>query len=184
MSRHSVTQEQITEWQDLFRDDPEVAAVIREMKILILGKEQCVHELRARQSRARLLTPHASLSRRRVEMSEHLSSLVPSDMTLEAFSSLFEAHLAKQEATLRAIFDEAAKDTKGKSGEEKDQYFQLVMEGPEKKQALMNIDGLGISQETFECCLMKYGNRVPLVRLMEASQMRQMELHKQYLSSP
>ncbi len=117
-------------------------------------------------------------------MSEHLSSLVPSSMTLEEFLTIFGAHLAKQEATLSGIFDGAARDTRGKSREEKDQYLQLVMEAPEIKQALMSVDGIGITQQAFECCLMKYGNRLPLVKLMEAGQARQELLHTRYLSSP
>jgi hypothetical protein len=35
-----VTSQQIMEWQDLHHEDPEVAAVLREMKVLIIGHEQ------------------------------------------------------------------------------------------------------------------------------------------------
>ena len=47
-ARHGVSPEQIRQWQDDFYDDAEVNAVLRDMKILIIGLEQCVGAARAR----------------------------------------------------------------------------------------------------------------------------------------
>jgi len=118
-------------------------------------------------------------------MSEQMSAQVPASMSVDAFVRIFDLHLSKVEAALAGIFDEAAKDTKGRSTEEKAAYMQYLMSRADKAEALKaaSTEGLGVTAELFQACLMKFGGRAQIVRAMEASHRRQEALQVRYLGA-
>ena len=113
-----------------------------------------------------------------------MSASVPASMTAEAFAPIFNAHLRKVEAALAGIFAEAARDTPGRSAEEKEAYMQYLVARPDNAEAMQRAasEGLGVSQELFQACLMKFGGRKQIVVAMEESHKRQEALHARFLN--
>jgi hypothetical protein len=144
-------QEALMAAQELHKEDAEVAALMREIKLLFFGAEQ-VAEIEANERRA--------------------EGNLPAGMTAEKFLPVFDAHVAHVHAFAVEKMHEVKRDTPGATFEERTQYHSYLLSQNIEAVHSGFLASAGLSPDEFQACLVKFGNGKHLVEKMIASEQR------------
>ena len=155
-------QEALMAAQERFKEDPDVAALMRDIKLLFFGPEQ-VAELEANERRA--------------------DDNLPAGMTVEKFLPIFDAHVATVHAFAAEKMLEVKRDTPQATFEERAQYHNWVLSQHIENVHAGFLSSVGLSADEFQACLVKFGNGKHLVERIVASEQRLNETRQKILGA-
>jgi hypothetical protein len=156
--KYQVTQAQLMEAQNTYSEDAVVGALMRTLKQLVLGEEQAA-------------------------MFEAMAKMAPPDMTADKFVALFRIHSDFVEAKLGELFGRAAKETVGRSPEEKDSYMQMLFSRHIDQLQAAAQAKTGVSDEAFKGSMIKFGQDARVMQIMNASHERQDKMRVSFYES-
>lgn len=102
------------------------------------------------------LSPHP-LRTFSAEQMKRMESLVPADLTVDAFLPLLRKHSEITSKRMEAMFAKATEETKGATMEEKHGYLMLLLSKEQGQLQAELAAATGMTEEVFVGCLHKFG---------------------------
>jgi len=158
--RFGTNQAALMEAQDKYSADPEIAALMNKMKLLLFGEEQfnAIQEAEAA-----------------------AAANMPKDMTAEKFAGVMRAHMAALDALFLEQLGEAKRETPNATKEERHRYLDYLLANKVDDVQAKFLREAKLSEDEFKACLIKFGNNRQIMELVMESQMRQEALKEQHL---
>jgi hypothetical protein len=160
--RFGTNQAALMEAQDKFSSDPEIAALMLEMKKILFGEEQ-FNEIQEAERQAALN--------------------LPAHMTSESFYVVMEKHMAMLDKLFVEKLAEARKETPGANFVERSQYLDFLLQSKIEDVTKKFLREVNLTEPEFKACLIKFGNSRKIMELVMSSQMQQEQMKQQVLNS-
>jgi len=160
--RFGTNQAALMEAQDKFSSDPEIAALMLEMKKILFGEEQ-FNEIQEAERQAALN--------------------LPDHMTADSFFTVMEKHMAMLDKLFVEKLAEARKETPGANFVERSQYLDFLLQSKIEDVTKKFLREVNLTEPEFKACLIKFGNSRKIMELVMGSQMQQEQMKQQVLNS-
>ena len=154
-AKYNASQEQIMVAMAAHQSDSEVHELVKDVQKLLMGDEG-KDEL------------------------ERLQSLVPSDLTLDAFLEKFEQYQEVIKRRLGATFNKASEIGPGKSVEEKMGYLEFLMQRDAPALQKETEEALGFGEDALRGCLQKFSHEPRVESMVRELQLELQGCHQAY----